>query len=430
MKLRQWLLVGLIGASIAGWLCIIEFAVISCDYQYYFSKHTLTGPLFRSVLAGTILALLSYPLRMLYSTKVLRKTSAHMATAVFVAFVLCVFIVHSHYNLYTSIGIIAVIACYALIQYLFSNRSIYVLSSFFAPVTHAFSCLILAGIFIFCAVDAPGQTTNWRPNVLLIAIDNALADHLGCYQYHRATSPNIDRLSNEGITYTTFSAEDQTTTVEHSISELAKQLSSDYASCLITNTHSDFELNSFSSSLNFALTPLDDRLSANRFNSKRPRSDRAQVSAASTFINGARNQGRPFFLVYSLQYCTSLSPVPTFARGHFSAPSASPTEKIISEYDECLWYQDRLLSEVITKLDKHDLKEDTIIVVVGTRPPTSFENNKRLPLIIRYPKQIAAGSSDDEKFNASQLADEIKRLLALADQQQRSDNIDTIGYAE
>ncbi|MCJ7645580.1 sulfatase-like hydrolase/transferase, partial [bacterium] len=37
-----------------------------------------------------------------------------------------------------------------------------------------------------------------RPNIILISIDALRADHLGCYGYHRNTSPNIDQLTREG----------------------------------------------------------------------------------------------------------------------------------------------------------------------------------------------------------------------------------------
>jgi hypothetical protein len=38
--------------------------------------------------------------------------------------------------------------------------------------------------------------------VLLIVIDTLRQDHLGCYGYHRNTSPFIDRLAKEGRVYT------------------------------------------------------------------------------------------------------------------------------------------------------------------------------------------------------------------------------------
>ncbi|WP_020579318.1 sulfatase [Actinopolymorpha alba] len=38
-------------------------------------------------------------------------------------------------------------------------------------------------------------------NVVLIALDTQRADHLGCYGYHRDTSPNLDALAAEGVVF-------------------------------------------------------------------------------------------------------------------------------------------------------------------------------------------------------------------------------------
>jgi arylsulfatase A-like enzyme len=38
-----------------------------------------------------------------------------------------------------------------------------------------------------------------RPNIILLTVDALRADHLGCYGYPRATSPNIDVLAEQGV---------------------------------------------------------------------------------------------------------------------------------------------------------------------------------------------------------------------------------------
>jgi len=40
-----------------------------------------------------------------------------------------------------------------------------------------------------------------RPNILLLVIDSARADHLSCYGYDLPTTPNIDRLASEGVRF-------------------------------------------------------------------------------------------------------------------------------------------------------------------------------------------------------------------------------------
>ena len=46
-----------------------------------------------------------------------------------------------------------------------------------------------------------------RPNILLYVIDTLRADHLGCYGYGPPTSPRIDALAREGLTFTRMIAQ-------------------------------------------------------------------------------------------------------------------------------------------------------------------------------------------------------------------------------
>ncbi len=51
------------------------------------------------------------------------------------------------------------------------------------------------------AVLLPGCRHRPPPNIVLIVIDTLRADHLGCYDYHRPTSPHIDRLAAAGTLF-------------------------------------------------------------------------------------------------------------------------------------------------------------------------------------------------------------------------------------
>lgn len=42
---------------------------------------------------------------------------------------------------------------------------------------------------------------NGLPDILLILLDAARADHLSCYGYRRKTTPNLDRIAAEGVLY-------------------------------------------------------------------------------------------------------------------------------------------------------------------------------------------------------------------------------------
>jgi len=45
------------------------------------------------------------------------------------------------------------------------------------------------------------SSTDEFPNIILISIDSLRSDHLGCYGYKRNTTPNIDKLAEEGVTF-------------------------------------------------------------------------------------------------------------------------------------------------------------------------------------------------------------------------------------
>ncbi len=64
--------------------------------------------------------------------------------------------------------------------------------------------------FAICGISACDSPTGdspivnldaQRPNVILVSLDTLRADHLGCYGYHRPTSPNIDALAKVATRY-------------------------------------------------------------------------------------------------------------------------------------------------------------------------------------------------------------------------------------
>jgi arylsulfatase A-like enzyme len=54
------------------------------------------------------------------------------------------------------------------------------------------------------SVPSCGSERGEPRSILLIVADTLRADHLGCYGYTRGTSPNIDRLAEEGTLFTRF----------------------------------------------------------------------------------------------------------------------------------------------------------------------------------------------------------------------------------
>jgi len=66
------------------------------------------------------------------------------------------------------------------------------------PKNYIFIILMLAWAF--------SNKTAWaaqkkNKNIIIIVVDSLRPDHLGCYGYYRNTSPNIDKLSREGMKF-------------------------------------------------------------------------------------------------------------------------------------------------------------------------------------------------------------------------------------
>ncbi len=68
------------------------------------------------------------------------------------------------------------------------------------PISFSACCgiLVLATMIAFggCSSTVPAP-----PNVVLISVDTLRSDHLGCYEYTRATSPEIDKVARQGTLF-------------------------------------------------------------------------------------------------------------------------------------------------------------------------------------------------------------------------------------
>jgi arylsulfatase A-like enzyme len=72
---------------------------------------------------------------------------------------------------------------------------------------------VLVGAFALAGCQRASRPSS--PNVVLISIDTLRADHLSCYGYVRRTTPNIDRLAQEGTLVTQAYASSSWTIPSH-----------------------------------------------------------------------------------------------------------------------------------------------------------------------------------------------------------------------
>ncbi len=72
-------------------------------------------------------------------------------------------------------------------------------------------------IALFCLLQLYGRgllpvPTTGGPNLLLVGVDTLRADHMGCYGYHRDTTPNIDRWASGALIFEQCTASTPRTT--------------------------------------------------------------------------------------------------------------------------------------------------------------------------------------------------------------------------
>lgn len=68
--------------------------------------------------------------------------------------------------------------------------------------TKTYLFIIIPILSLILTIGVKYYSKNYKPNIVLIIIDTLRADHLGCYGYERDTSPNIDKLARNGVMFT------------------------------------------------------------------------------------------------------------------------------------------------------------------------------------------------------------------------------------
>jgi arylsulfatase A-like enzyme len=85
-----------------------------------------------------------------------------------------------------------------------------------APLVVAWFAAAAVGMAALAALDlGPSSRSTVRPHVVLVSIDTLRADHLGCYGYDQPTSPRIDAFSREAVLFEEVVAAAPSTLASH-----------------------------------------------------------------------------------------------------------------------------------------------------------------------------------------------------------------------
>lgn len=314
-----------------------------------------------------------------------------------------------------------------------------------------------------------GDITPPGPNILLVSIDSLRADHLHSYGYSRETSPTIDALAREGALFTTAVAPTSWTLPSHLT--LLTSLSPAQHGVVLTSGQrlapgvptlpevlrtAGYQTGGFVSgpflraeygfSRGFdhyddfsvvARTVVDSyhgvtspRLSANVKQWLKEWSAKGRRRPFFAFVHMwdvhyDYSAPEPYRHMFDPDYAGTLT-ADNFVRNRNIHKNMDPRdlEHIIALYDGEIRFTDYYLGELIGCLRDLGVLEETIIVVTSDHGDEFFEHGNgghhktlydeviRVPLIVRFPEKIEAGTVIEEQVRLEDIG---LTILALAD---------------
>lgn len=250
-------------------------------------------------------------------------------------------------------------------------------------------------------------------NVLFITLDTTRADHIGCYGYTQAQTPNIDRLAAEGILFQNATAQAPLTLPSHSSIFTGSYpfyhgvrdnggfyLEKEHITLAETLKEEGWLTSAF-----IAAFVLDSRWGLDQgFDHYYDNFDFAKykkISLASVQREGGeviqaffewfeKNPQKRFFSwIHLYDPHTPYNPPEPFKSRYNGQP--------FGLYDGEIAYTDFLIGKVLDKLKKHDVYKNTVIVIVGDHGESLGEHHEdthgffiydaavSVPLIIKIP---------------------------------------------
>jgi len=283
---------------------------------------------------------------------------------------------------------------------------------------------LLSAVFLMLAAGACGSSagaesapaTAGRPNVLWITAED-IGPELGCYGDAYATTPNLDRLAQEGVRYTQAFA--------------TAPVCSPARSCLITGMYAT----SLGTQRLRSLFPIPERFEGypaylresgyyctnNEKTDYNTANEPAIIAASWDGCSGRahwrkRPAGRPFFSVFNLMVshqsrasvwpweqfeamiAKALTPAERHAPGLAPVPPYYPdtplVRRTLARYYDCVTAMDKEVGRILAELAADGLADDTIVFFYGDNgrglprgKRTLYDTGLHEPLMIRFPQK-------------------------------------------
>ncbi|MGB0953634.1 MAG: sulfatase-like hydrolase/transferase [Planctomycetota bacterium] len=228
MKVQNLLQGVLMGACMAGWASLIEAFSVYAAFPYHTDPLVWTGLLPKYMLIGAGFGLLCALVLPLVTKKKAREDDPNLRLGllILIAGTTLVLLLEARMtwipvavptlakgSLLTFAMILGGGAAAFLVLGKIADTSLgWALSSFFSRFATVVGIVLLA-VFGLVSLALPvrpallaeparaASAPSDSPNVLFIVLDTTSAKHLGAYGYHRATSPRLDALAEEGVLF-------------------------------------------------------------------------------------------------------------------------------------------------------------------------------------------------------------------------------------
>jgi uncharacterized protein (TIRG00374 family) len=316
-----------------------------------------------------------------------------------------------------------------------------------------------------------------RPNIVLIGIDALRADRLSCYGYDQQTSPNMDALATEGVLYRNMLSQSSWTRPSfatiltslypssHTAVSKVSRLPQSALTLAEVLQKAGYRTGGFADNINIApifgfgqgfdsytylepVLPLgaSDTSSELALYQAARRGyyllvgeqvwvqeyyqDAATVTTAATEWLAA-HRGERFFLF--LHYMETHDPYMEhpyngvgYARASDQNPDPALAPTFSALYDGEVRYVDEYIGELFAFLKEAGLYEDTLIVLTADHGEefqehggwwhgqTLYEEQIRVPLIIKYPGRARAGTVVEEYARSLDIAPTVVDVAALS----------------
>ena len=284
------------------------------------------------------------------------------------------------------------------------------------------------------------QPDTGKPNILIFLIDALRLDRVGRSGSSKPTTPHIDRLAQDGVTFTQLMPQSSWTKPSiaslftstypgfHAAQDRPDVLRPGLPSLARALAHRGYETQGFIPNAN--ILPLwgfghDFNRYADVDASDFDRCDDAKV--VDRCIDAIRHaQGRPwFFYVHTMGPHEPYDPPDEYARRFPPALPGDEREEIKARYDGEIAYSDAQFGRLIAALHESDQYENTLIILLSDHGEefwehgglghgtTLYEEVLRVPLIQKWPAGRWAGEWREELVEMVDLAPTILDYLDL-----------------